>query len=49
MWIRKELGIINQLDPDDCLICGRPTLVRSVVNGVEKKKRLDYMTFRNGI
>jgi hypothetical protein len=39
----RNPGIINQLDPDDSLdLRSTDFLVRSVVNGVEKKKRLDY-------
>jgi len=39
----KNPGIINQLDPEDTLDLGKTDfVVRSTVNGVEKKKKLEY-------
>lgn len=39
----KNTGIINQLDPDDTMDLGMSDfVVKSVVNGNEKKKKLDY-------
>ncbi|NLH95778.1 MAG: hypothetical protein GX477_00325, partial [Clostridiaceae bacterium] len=39
----RNPGIINQLDPEDTLDLGKKDfVVRSTVNGVEKKKKLEY-------
>ncbi|HOQ06505.1 MAG TPA: GldG family protein [Clostridiales bacterium] len=39
----KNPGIINQLDPDDSMDLGKTDfVVRSTVNGSEKKKKLEY-------
>ena len=39
----RNPGIINQLDPEDTLDLGKTDfVVRSTVNGVEKKKKLEY-------
>jgi hypothetical protein len=39
----RNPGIINQLDPDDTMDLGKTDfIVRSTVNGAEKKKKLEY-------